>query len=107
MLSPAELATLNRSIDAKKNDRLAIVFDALADPNRCKMFRVFVGKKKEGLHVSDVARLLGISPSAASQHLKILVVTGLLHREREGQRVRYTVRTDDALVRALIHAVIH
>jgi ArsR family transcriptional regulator len=106
MLNPKELAKLNKIVDTKRNERLAIVFNALSDPNRCKVFRIFVSQGKEGLCVSDVSRLLKISPSAASQHLKILVITGLLSRQRDGQRVNYYVSDSDPLAKAIIQAVL-
>lgn len=107
MLNPKELERLHKTVDTKRNERLAIIFNALSDPNRCKVFRVFVSQGTEGLCVSDVARLLKISPSAASQHLKILVITGLLTRERAGQKVNYYASDSDPLVKALIKAVLN
>ena len=106
MLTPRELKKLEQEVDTKRNERLAIVFNALSDPNRCKVFRIFVSQGEKGLFVSDVARLLSISVSAASQHLKILVITGLLTREREGQKVRYRISKNDKLVNSIIKAVI-
>lgn len=106
MLNTKELEKLNKLINTKKNDRLAIVFNALSDPNRCKVFRTFIAQGDEALCVTDVARLLKVSPSAASQHLKILVITNLLERKRQGQKVTYAVRRDDPLVSALIKSVL-
>ena len=106
MLNTKELERLNKKVDTKKNERLAIIFNALSDPNRCKMFRVFVSQGRDGLCVTDVARLLNISPSAASQHLKILVITGLLTRQRAGQKVNYYASSEDILVRAITEAVL-
>jgi ArsR family transcriptional regulator len=106
MLNPRELARLDKRVDTKRNERLAIIFNALSDPNRCKVFRIFVSQGKKGLCVSDVSRLLKISPSAASQHLKILVITGLLTRERDGQKVNYFASTDDHLVKSITEAVL-
>lgn len=106
MLNTSELAKLHRLINTKENDRLAIVFNALSDPNRCKVFRTFVAHGDEVLCVTDVAQLLKVSPSAASQHLKILVITNLLERKRQGQKVTYAVKRDDPLVSALIKSVL-
>lgn len=106
MLNSKELERLNKKIDTKKNERLAIIFNALSDPNRCKVFRVFVSQGKDGLCVTDVSRLLKISPSAASQHLKILVITGLLTKKRFGQKVNYYASAEDGLVKAITEAVL-
>ena len=107
MLNNKELNALNKAVDTKKSERAAIIFNALSDPNRCKIFRIFLSKGKTGLYVSDVARLLKLSPSAASQHLKILVITGLLGRRREGQKVNYFALRDDLLVDAIARAIIN
>lgn len=106
MLNSKELERLNKNIDTKRNERLSIIFNALSDPNRCKVFRIFVSQGRNGLCVSDVARLLNISASAASQHLKILVITGLLTRQRLGQKVNYYSSDSDPLVKAIIQAVL-
>lgn len=106
MLNATELERLNKKVDTKKNERLSIIFNALSDPNRCKVFRIFLSQGTKGLCVSDVAQLLKISPSAASQHLKILVITGLLTRKRAGQRVNYYASAEDPLVRAITEAVL-
>lgn len=55
--------------------------------------------------MSDVAHTLGISMSLASQHLKVLEVTKLVVREREGRTVYFRPNTHDELVRAVIKAV--
>jgi DNA-binding transcriptional ArsR family regulator len=102
MLKPHEIQKL-RSMLRHEDDRLPIVFGALSDPKRCKIFRSFL--KRERLCVSDVAHTLGISMSLASQHLKVLEVTKLVVREREGRTVYFRPNTHDELVRAVIKAV--
>jgi DNA-binding transcriptional ArsR family regulator len=105
MLNSQELAKLNKSVDSKHNDRLAIVFNALSDPNRCKIFRIFVQQPGRDICVSDVAKLLKISVPAASQHLKILEITGLVQKRRTGQSVHYKARKDDELINSIIKAI--
>jgi len=102
MLKPKEVQRL-RSLLAHEDDRLPIVFAALGDPRRCRIFRGFM--KRERLCVSDVSRTFGISMSLASQHLKVLEITGLVNREREGRTVYFRPNTSDELVRAIIKAV--
>lgn len=43
----------------------------------------------EPLPTVELARRLGVTPSAVSQHLKVLHSTGLVSRERDGRRVLY------------------
>lgn len=102
MLNPAEIQKLQRLL-TKKDDRLPIVFSALGDARRCKIFRSFLTAEK--LCVSDIARTLRMSMSLASQHLKVLEITGLLVREKEGRTVYFRPNTEDELVRTIIKAV--
>lgn len=102
MLSPTEIQKL-RHLLTRNDDRLPIVFSALGDARRCKIFRSFLTKEK--LCVSDIARTLGLSMSLASQHLKVLEITGLLVREKEGRTVYFKPNTKDELVRTIIKAV--
>lgn len=102
MLNPKEIHKL-QSLLKREDDRLPIVFSALGDPRRCKIFRSFL--KRDRLCVSDVSRTLRISMSLASQHLKILEVTKLVIREKEGRTVYYRPNTHDELVRTVIKAV--
>lgn len=102
MLEPREIQKL-RSLLTREDDRLPIVFGALGDPRRCQIFRSFL--KRPRLCVSDVARTHKISMSLASQHLKILEVTGLILREREGRRVYFRPNEKDELVRSIIKSV--
>jgi DNA-binding transcriptional ArsR family regulator len=102
MLNAREIGKL-RSLLTREDDRLPIVFSALSDPTRCRIFRSFL--ERERLCVSDIAHALRISMSLASQHLKILEITGLLSREKEGRVVYYRPRLDDELVRTIIKAV--
>lgn len=102
MLNVREIGKLRRLMK-KEDERLPIIFSALSDANRCKIFRSFL--KRERLCVSDIAKTFDISMSLASQHLKILEITGLLSRTKEGRTVYYKPRQSDELVRTIIKAV--
>lgn len=102
MLDSREIAKL-KSLMKREDERLPIVFSALSDLNRCQIFRSFL--KRPRLCVSDIAKTFDISMSLASQHLKVLEITGLLRREKEGRTVYYSPRTDDDLVQTIIEAV--
>lgn len=102
MLNKAEIQKLKKLL-THDDERLPIIFSALSDPKRCLIFRSFL--KHEKLCVSDVSRTLGISMSLASQHLKILEITKLLTREREGRVIYFRPNTTDELVRTIIKAV--
>ena len=102
MLDAREIGKLQKLL-TKKDERLPIVFNALGDPRRCKIFRSFLTSDR--LCVSDIARIYEMSMSLASQHLKILEITGLLVREKEGRTVYFRANTKDELVRTIIKAV--
>jgi DNA-binding transcriptional ArsR family regulator len=102
MLKPHEITKLQRLLK-REDDRMPIIFNALSDPKRCKIFRSFL--KRDRLCVSDISHILGISMSLASQHLKILEITGLLTRQREGRVIYFRPNLNDELVRTIIKAV--
>lgn len=102
MLNAKEIQKLQKLLHRNDN-RLPIVFNALSDPKRCRVFRSFLSHER--LCVSDIAHTLNISMSLASQQLKILEITGLLIREREGRTVYFRPNTQDELVQSIIKAV--
>lgn len=102
MLNAHEIAKFQKLL-RREDVRMPIIFNALSDPKRCNIFRSFL--KHERLCVSDISKILGISMSLASQHLKILEITKLLTREREGRVIYFKPNTSDELVRTIIRAV--
>lgn len=102
MLNPKEIEKL-QGLMKKKDERLPIVFGALSDPRRCLIFRSFL--KADRLCVSDISRTFHISMSLASQHLKILEITGLLIKERQGRTVYYSPNLKEELVNTIIKAI--
>ncbi|MGH7240321.1 MAG: ArsR/SmtB family transcription factor [Candidatus Saccharimonadales bacterium] len=79
--------------------RMATAFDALGEPNRCRIFRALV--KFDNASVGQLAEALNLSGSLTSQHLKVLLHANLVVKERCGKNVCYDVRHDDPLVRTL------
>jgi len=103
MLSPKEHKKLETYIQGMDVGRLARAFDALGEPNRCLIFRALL--KEQNANVRDIAGVIGISESLASQHLKVLLQSGLVDRKKNGKNVYYRVNRDDNLVMALQKAV--
>ena len=64
-------------------------FKALGDENR---FKIFLLLSEKQICVKGLAKALGISESAVSQHLKILRNAGLIKGEKVGYFVHYTVQ---------------
>lgn len=87
-------------------EELRIMFAALADRTRLKIFYALQGG--EELCVCDVAHALGISVSAASHHLRKLRDLKFLKYRNDGKMAYYSVRdriaaklVSDALKRAV------
>jgi DNA-binding transcriptional ArsR family regulator len=57
------------------------------------------------LCVSDLSKIVGISMSATSQHLRILEMSGLVESERMGQTICYKPRQSSKKVQALIKLI--
>jgi DNA-binding transcriptional ArsR family regulator len=66
----------------KADDRLSVVFAALADPTR----RAIIARLADGnATVTELAEPFSISLPAISRHLKVLERAGLISRSRSGQ----------------------
>jgi DNA-binding transcriptional ArsR family regulator len=69
-------------------EELAETFKALSDPTRLRLVRL-LGGRKGPLCVNALAKMLGVTQSAVSQHLRVLRQAGLVHGERCGCFVHY------------------
>ena len=68
------------------------MFKALAVETRVKILELL--KTQGPLGAKEIARQSGISPAAASQHLKILKQAGLVRSERQGYWIPYAVNPE-------------
>lgn len=73
---------------------LSEVFKALSDPTRLKLI-ILLKKHGGALCVKGLARKLGISQPAVSQHIRILKQTRLIRGNRCGCFMHYYVDTDN------------
>ena len=62
------------------------VMKALSDPNRVKMIKLL---QRRVMCVCEIQAALGLAPSTASKHLKILEEAGLITYVKEGLWVNY------------------
>lgn len=67
----------------------AELFKVLGVESRIKIIDLL--KQKGPLYVNEIAQKLGITPSAVSQHLKILRHAGLVRNQRKGFWIPYEV----------------
>lgn len=104
MLNKKEIEKFNKLVD-RSDTRISIIFNALGDATRCRIFRLLLKKEASTLGVGDIAQILHISASAVSQHLKILQITGLVQREKKGQRAYFKPSKEDPLVEIITKAI--
>ncbi|MBI3955697.1 winged helix-turn-helix transcriptional regulator [Candidatus Gottesmanbacteria bacterium] len=96
MLTKAQIKKIK--VGTAKNDgQLPLIFEALGDGGRFRMFRLLTAH--HDLCVTDIAEVFGITISAASQQLKILERVGLIQKIRMGQMVCYEIKEDPGLRR--------
>jgi ArsR family transcriptional regulator len=86
---------------AAKAEALARFFKALSDPSRLRLVMLLAGHESaphprdacghQSLCVNALARRLGLTHSAVSQHLRVLRNVGLVHGSRKGAFVHYSV----------------
>ncbi|HEC63003.1 MAG TPA: transcriptional regulator [Candidatus Acetothermia bacterium] len=69
-------------------ERLAETFRVLADPTRVRILYLL---SQAELCVHDLAQLLEVSQPAASHHLRILRMQGLVRTRREGKSIYYAL----------------
>lgn len=65
------------------------MFKVLAAETRVKIIELL--KSKGPLGAKNIAELVGITPAAVSQHLKILRQAGLVRSERKGYWIPYSI----------------
>ena len=71
------------------NSKQAELFKVLGVETRIRIIEFL--KQKGPLCVSEMSEVLGISPSAVSQHLKVLKYAGLVWSARKGYWIPYEV----------------
>ncbi|OHB57479.1 MAG: transcriptional regulator [Planctomycetes bacterium RBG_13_44_8b] len=68
------------------SNKLARIFKVLSVESRVRIVQLL---KKRSLCVNALASVLGITPAAVSQHLRILCDAGLVKGHKQGQYVHY------------------
>jgi len=104
MLSETQIKNVQKKIGASQEE-LAIcdTFRILGDWNRYQMMKTLLEVKE--LCVSDLSKIVGISMSATSQHLRILEMSRLVESERMGQTICYKPLISHPKVKTLIKLI--
>jgi DNA-binding transcriptional ArsR family regulator len=91
-IDAAAVATAERqTLSPLSERRMRRLLDVLCDPTRLKIVRALRDNK---LAASDLARVLGRSRSATSQHLRVLREADVVRPARNGNVVRYNLAND-------------
>jgi DNA-binding transcriptional ArsR family regulator len=77
LLSPAQL------------EEVAALFKVLGEPMRLKILQTVC---KQPRSVNEIVEATGATQANVSKHLSLLTTAGILRREKDGQRVYYSVR---------------
>lgn len=79
------------AISVEDAQQRALMFKALADPNRLRLLSIVKAGESGESCVCDLTEPLDLGQPTVSHHLKILVEAGLLHRERRGTWAYYSI----------------
>lgn len=104
MLTESQIKTVQKKIEPSQEElALCEAFRILGDWNRYRMMKTLLEVKE--LCVSDLSKVVGISMSATSQHLRILEMSGLVESERMGQTICYKPLISHPKVKTLIKLI--
>ena len=71
--------------------QMAEIFKAFSDPTRLRIIRMLASNMKNNICVAGLAKKLGITQPAASQHIRVLKSIDILEPNRKGFRVYYSI----------------
>jgi len=104
MLTETQIKHVQKKIEPSQEElALCDAFRILGDWNRYRMMKTLLEAKE--LCVSDISKIVGISMSATSQHLRILEMSGLVESERMGQTICYKPLISHPKVKTLIKLI--
>lgn len=92
MLTKTQIKKIKMGTAINSNDQFSLIFEALGDLGRLRIFKLLA--THNDICVTDVAKILGITTSAASQQLRIIERVGLVQKIRMGQMVCYKIKYD-------------
>lgn len=98
MLTKDQINAIKNS-QSEEDERMPIILGALGDPGRFRIFKILM--VHHDICVTDIASILGITVSAASQQLRVLERIGLVRKERMGQMICYEIKSEDPMVKSL------
>ena len=100
---PVPQAIRLASLDSDTVIQLAEMFRLMGDPTRLSIVLCCLPGPRS---VGAVARLLGLSPSLVSHHLRLLRATRVMRGQRHGKQVHYGV-ADEHISRVFLDMLDH
>ena len=87
----------------QEEQQMVRIMQLLGEQTRYKMLKIMLREKN--MCVSDIASRLDVSVSAISQHFRSFEMTGLVDKKRDGQRVCYSLDSNNDLMSALTRII--
>jgi len=86
-------------MDSKKAEKIS---KALSDPTRLKILSE-IKKKNDCLYCSEISDTVNLAQPSISHHLKQLTDSDIIHSQKEGRTVRYSLNNQvlDAYIQFL------
>jgi ArsR family transcriptional regulator len=84
-------SVLTSPLDAREATQLARRFTALADPVRLQLLSILANAPDGEVCICDFVEPVGKSQPTVSHHMKVLSDAGLVHGERRGKWVYYSL----------------
>lgn len=100
---PKEDVKAIRQKQQQENTFVPRLFNALGDDTRWKLFLLL--QEHKDLCVTDLANILEVSVPAVSQQLRVLELSGLIHRQRMGQSMCYQIQSQNPFTRIVIKMI--
>ena len=76
--------------DEDLSEELEELFKALGNINRLILIYSLASGEKEKFSVTEMAKMMGCTQPAASQHLKVLKTVKILNAKKQGNYIYYT-----------------
>ena len=89
-----EVDHVTGSLAREDAERLARLLQVVSDPTRLQLLSMIRASPGGEANVGDLTAPLGLTQPTVSYHLKVLAEAGLLHREKRGLWVWYSLVPD-------------
>ncbi len=92
--------SIKRELSVEKINKAAKALKVLAHPIRLKVVEFLEDGEK---NVGKIQKHIGLQQAVTSQHLKIMLVNGLLNKRRQGNFIYY--RINDEMLKGIMNCI--